>query len=206
MNKAALIAGVALAGLLAATAVSAQGDAEAGRIKAETCFGCHGIPNYTNVYPTFRVPKLGGQHAEQVVAALRSYANGERQHPTMSAQAESLSEQDMQDIGAYLAQLGNGKADSRITRGDAGAGKEKAQVCASCHGVEGKSPNPAFPVLAGQYSDYLLHALKSYKQATRNNPIMAAQVAQLSEQDMRDMAAWFASQDGGLRTLSTDED
>lgn len=205
MKKAALIAGVALAGLMSVTGVSAQGDPEAGRHKAETCFGCHGIPNYTNVYPTYRVPKLGGQHAEQLVAALRAYATGERQHPTMSAQAESLSEQDMQDIAAYFSQIKNGKSEPRAHGGDPDAGKEKAEVCATCHGADGKSPNPAFPVLAGQYADYLFHALRNYKQGTRTNPIMAGQVTQLSEQDMRDIAAWFASQEGGLTMLGTDK-
>lgn len=93
---------VALAATLAAPAF-AGGDVEAGRIKANTCMGCHGIPNYNNVYPTYRVPKLGGQSPEYIVAALQEYKSGQRPHKTMQAQSANLSDQDMADIAAYLA-------------------------------------------------------------------------------------------------------
>ncbi len=80
----------------------AEGDAAAGRKKAETCLGCHGIEDYKNVYPTFPVPKLGGQNAQYIVDALKGYANGDRPHGTMHAQAATLSEQDMADIAAWF--------------------------------------------------------------------------------------------------------
>ena len=79
------------------------GDPQAGRMKADTCLGCHGIANYKNAYPTFHVPKIGGQHADYLVAALQAYQAGQRQHPTMRAQAGSMSEQDMKDIAAFFA-------------------------------------------------------------------------------------------------------
>jgi cytochrome c553 len=79
------------------------GDPAAGQFKADTCLGCHGIPSYKNVYPTYHVPKLGGQHAEYLVDALRAYQAGQRQHPTMRAQAADMSEQDMLDIAAFFA-------------------------------------------------------------------------------------------------------
>ena len=85
--------------------------------------------------------------------------------------------------------------------GDAEAGKAKSGVCAACHGADGNSANPTFPKLAGQYADYLLYTLKRYKSGDRPNPIMAGQVANLSEQDMEDLAAYFASQNGDLRAL-----
>lgn len=78
------------------------GDIEAGRIKANTCMGCHGIPNYNNVYPTYRVPRLGGQSVKYIEAALKGYRVGDRPHPTMRAQAANLSDQDIADIAAYL--------------------------------------------------------------------------------------------------------
>ena len=84
----------------------AEGDIEAGRIKSYTCTGCHGIPGYNNVYPTYKVPKIGGQNYEYLVLALNAYANGERKHATMNDQAASLSEQDIADIAAYFASLG----------------------------------------------------------------------------------------------------
>lgn len=82
----------------------AEGDVQAGREKANTCMGCHGIPGYNNAYPTYRVPKLGGQSPAYIVSALTAYKTGERPHPTMRAQAASLSDQDMQDIAAFLTQ------------------------------------------------------------------------------------------------------
>lgn len=88
---------------VAASGAMAAGDPERGKKLAESCMGCHGIPSYTNVYPTYRVPKLAGQHAEYLVAALQAYKKGERSHKTMQAQAASLSDQDMADIAAFFA-------------------------------------------------------------------------------------------------------
>ena len=83
----------------------AVGDPERGAARGETCMGCHGVGSYTNVYPTYRVPKLGGQHGEYIAAALRAYRSGERSHPTMEAQARRLTDQEIDDISAYLAGL-----------------------------------------------------------------------------------------------------
>ena len=84
----------------------AAGDATAGKAKAATCMGCHGVPSYTNVYPTYHVPKLGGQHAQYLVSALQAYKAGQRSHKTMQAQAQSLTDQDMEDIAAFFANSG----------------------------------------------------------------------------------------------------
>lgn len=84
----------------------AAGDAVVGKGKASTCMGCHGIPSYTNVYPTYHVPKLGGQHEQYLVSALNEYKNKQRSHKTMQAQAMSLSDQDMADIAAWFSQQG----------------------------------------------------------------------------------------------------
>lgn len=89
--------------LLLPVAAWAAGDAVEGKVKADTCMGCHGIVNYANVYPSYRVPMLGGQHPEIIVAALKAYKSGERSHPTMRAQAAQMSEQDMADIAAFLS-------------------------------------------------------------------------------------------------------
>ena len=85
-------------------------------------------------------------------------------------------------------------------RGSAEAGKEKAaQVCAACHGPAGAQPTaPENPILAGQHYDYLVRALKDYKSGKRNNPVMKSFAASLSQQDIEDLAAWFASQESGL--------
>lgn len=80
--------------------------------------------------------------------------------------------------------------------GKAEAGKAKSAVCAACHGADGNSTNAMFPKLAGQHEDYLYQALKDYKAGKRKNPIMNGQAATLSDQDMRDLAAYFARQKG----------
>ncbi len=97
-----------LLGLTLSAAASAQGDAEKGKSLAYTCTGCHGISGYKNVYPHYHVPRIGGQNYEYLVTALTAYRRGERPHPTMRAQAESFSEQDIRDIATYLS--GQGRA------------------------------------------------------------------------------------------------
>ena len=93
-------------GLVFSITVHAAGDIEAGIVKGQTCLGCHGVANYNNVYPTYHVPKLGGQHAGYLVAAMKAYKGGLRKHSTMYGNVADLSEQDMQDIAAYFEQDG----------------------------------------------------------------------------------------------------
>jgi cytochrome c553 len=83
-----------------------------------------------------------------------------------------------------------------VQAADAEKGKQRAaQVCAACHGADGNKPSaPDQPVLAGQYYDYLVRALSDYKNGRRNNAIMKGFAAQLSKQDIEDVAAWFSSQ------------
>lgn len=80
--------------------------------------------------------------------------------------------------------------------GNAEAGKAKSTTCAACHGEDGNSPTASFPKLAGQHEDYLYHSLKAYKSGKRKNPIMSGQVANLSVQDMKDLAAFYAKKKG----------
>lgn len=85
---------------------------------------------------------------------------------------------------------------SLAASGDPEAGRKKSAPCAVCHGPNGVSASPEFPNLAGQYSDYIQTALTHYKNGKRKNPIMTAQVANLSPKDILDIAAYFASQKG----------
>ena len=86
--------------------------------------------------------------------------------------------------------------------GDAAAGEEKSTVCTACHGADGNGVDPQYPKLAGQYEDYLYYSLKAYKSGDRGNVIMAGFVANLSDDDMADLAAFYA----GLETSLTDLD
>jgi cytochrome c553 len=86
--------------------VKADGDVAQGKIKAETCLGCHAVTGYSNVYPTYHVPKLGGQSAGYIASALNAYKDGTRVHGTMHANAADLTDTDITDIAAYMSSHG----------------------------------------------------------------------------------------------------
>lgn len=94
-------------------------------------------------------------------------------------------------IAALVAGLGS--FGSAMAAGDAAAGKVKAAVCAACHGANGVSANALWPNLAGQKADYMLKQMKAFKEGTRKDPLMSPQAAQLSDQDMENLAAYFSS-------------
>ena len=83
--------------------------------------------------------------------------------------------------------------------GDATVGAQKAAICGACHGANGNSANPEWPSLAGQHAEYIAAQLKAFQQGVRNNPIMMANAAALSAQDMADLGAYYATlTPGGL--------
>ena len=87
--------------------------------------------------------------------------------------------------------------------GDAANGKQKSQPCAACHGADGnKTLDQQYPRIAGQYADYLAKALKDYRSGARKNAVMAGFATTLSDQDVEDLSAYFASQPGALKDLS----
>jgi len=102
LTTTALVVGI----LLGASTNTLAGDAEAGEKKAYTCLGCHGVLHYVNTYPTYHVPKLGGQHKEYLIAALKAYRAKTRSHVTMQANAGLLSDEDIEDIAEYFASQG----------------------------------------------------------------------------------------------------
>lgn len=77
--------------------------------------------------------------------------------------------------------------------GDPAAGQGKAAACGACHGMDGNSTDPQYPKLAGQHESYIVHQLESFKGGQRQNPIMMGMATPLSEQDMHDIGAYFAS-------------
>jgi cytochrome c553 len=196
-TRLAVFLGLALAGAVATSTGLAQeqaaaGDAKRGAMLADTCMGCHGIPGYRNAYPSYRVPKLGGQHPDYIVLALQGYRNQTRPHKTMHAQAVTLSEQEIRDIAAFFAS----EADIRQASGPAGTAPAKAATCVACHGEGGVSVAPNWPSLAGQHKDYLEHALNEYKTGLRKDPVMGGQAMALTPADIGELAAYFAAQPG----------
>ncbi len=200
--------GIALFIILLSGAISsaamAEGDATSGKIKAYTCTGCHGIAGYNNIYPTYKVPKIGGQSAPYLVAALNAYKSGERLHPTMRLQAESLSDRDIDDISAWLSEFEAPQPEAEQATGAAlsnTAGQEKSRLCEACHGVDGMGVEPVTPRLAGQHASYLEQTLKNYRDGKRNNLIMTAIAGSLDDRSIEALASWYAGMHG-LRDLS----
>jgi cytochrome c553 len=179
-------------GLLAALFMSNAGAADAakGKVLAYTCHGCHGVPDYKNAYPVYRVPKLGGQNEAYLLSALNAYANGDRPHPTMHAQAVTLTAEERADIAAFFA------ADGGLpTKQVVGTPPPATSTCVACHGADGaKTVAPDYPKLAGLPSDYIEHALKDYKSGKRKNPIMAGIISGVEEKDFAAIAEYFSRQ------------
>ena len=85
-------------------------------------------------------------------------------------------------------------ASSSAMAGDVAAGKAKSVVCAACHGATGHSMNPLWPNLAGQKEQYLAKQIKAFRDGTRNDPTMAPMVMALTDDDIANLAAYFAAQ------------
>lgn len=79
-----------------------------------------------------------------------------------------------------------------LSAGDAAAGKTKSAVCAGCHGLDGYSSNDLWPNLAGQKNGYLVAQIKAFRDGVRESPMMLPMVANLSDQDIADIAAYYA--------------
>lgn len=102
--KRTLLAVLTLSAAFGLNSASFAADTMPGQMKNSMCMGCHGIPGWRNAYPdVYPVPKIGGQHAQYIINALKQYKSGERVHQTMQAIASSLSEQDMADLAAYYS-------------------------------------------------------------------------------------------------------
>ena len=90
-----------------------------------------------------------------------------------------------------------------LAGGNAQNGKQKAATCFACHGADGNAVDPQYPRLAGQYNIYLQQVMHEYKDGQRNNPIMKGMVATLSDQDIKDISAYFSSLPGKMDTLKS---
>ncbi len=200
---------------LSVQAQAVAGNAENGGRKTAMCVGCHGIIGYQASFPEIhKVPKIAGQSATYIVAALTAYKGGDRKHPTMRAIADSLSEQDIADLAAYYSKLGLAEGDAppaAATRAPSESvqaliTRDKDNNCTKCHGANFNTPNDGtVPKLAGQHADYLTVALKSYKSQHplmgRSNAIMGAQTKAMSTTDMKQLASYISSLPGELKTV-----
>ena len=165
---------------------------------AYTCLGCHGIDNYKNAYPEYRVPKLGGQHPEYLVIALKAYASKERSHATMHSHAATLSDKDMEDVAAYLS----GEVIKSSGAKPVGTAPAVVATCQACHGTDGVGIVGLYPTLSGQHPDYIEKALNDYRSGKRRNAVMGAFAQALKPEDIKAVARYFSQQRPALHTLS----
>ena len=195
------------------TAGSTPAGAKSIEAKVAMCVGCHGIRGYQATFPeVHKVPMIAGQSAKYIVAALTAYKQGDRKHPTMRGIADTLSEQDMNDIAGYYASLGMDPAHQLPAAADKAPSPQVAALlqkaaCVSCHGANFAKPiDPSYPKIAGQHADYMFVALKAYK--TENNPavgrsngVMGAIAKQFSNAELKALAGYVSSLEGDLKTV-----
>ncbi len=187
-----------------------RGDKTAGATKNALCIGCHGIQGYHIGFPeVHKVPKISGQSAGYIRAALHAYKAGQRKHPSMRTLAASLSDQDIADLAAYYEAGGNGvNVPATAAEGSVKAAELMAKGgCTSCHGANLSKPiDPTYPKIAGQYADYLYVALRSYKindkpMIGRSHPVMAGIAKQFSDKEMKVLADHVASLPSEMQTV-----
>ncbi len=203
---------VAYGTVFSANAQEVKGDIQAGEKKIAMCIGCHGIKGYQASFPEIhKVPMISGQGAKYIVSALTAYKKGDRKHPTMRGIAESLSDQDMADMGAYYEAHGKVEGATLPEKAPEGNARVAALLqkgaCVSCHGDNFSKPiDPSYPKIAGQHSDYLFVALKSYKAEGhalwgRSNGVMGGIAKQYSNSELKDLAGYISAQPGELKTV-----
>jgi len=189
-------------------------DAAAGQQNAAQCVGCHGIPGYQSSFPeVYHVPKVAGQNAAYIVAALTAYKKGERKHPTMVGIGKGLTDQQMADLGAFYETLGAATVKPVADTAPPAAPAAVAELltkgnCASCHGANFNKPVvPAYPKLAGQHADYLFAALRAYgvegnPHVGRANAVMSAQVKPYKRAELKALADYLSTLPGDLRVVN----
>ncbi len=165
----------------------APGDQAAGKTAAAACTGCHGDQGISGTPTT---PSLAGQDAQYVVTALRAYKDGTRNDETMKGLATTLDDSAIKNLAAYYASQQPQAPNVRkpLTT------QEWAQRCDRCHGLNGNSINPRLPALAGQRMDYLTKVLHAYRTGARKSLEMAAMSDVLTENDIENLAAYYAAQ------------
>lgn len=174
----------------AKTAAARPDPVATGKALAASCGGCHGD---SGISKTPGMPSLAGLDPKYFVVAMKDYASGERTNDMMKSFAAPLSKTDIDNLAVYFALQKPGRAETPAA-GDEAAGKKAAADCAGCHGEQGVSTNPANPSLAGQDADYLVAALRAYKDGSRKEGTMKNAVAALSEETMKNLAAFYAAQ------------
>ncbi len=165
----------------------AAGDKAAGATAGAACAGCHGADGVSGNPAT---PSLAGQDATYLASALQAYKQGARSDETMKGLAASLDDSVVKNVSAYYASQEPKQPNVRKPL----TAEEWAQRCDRCHGVNGNSTDPRLPALAAQRVDYLEKVLQYYRTGARKSPQMAAMSDVLTDQDITNIAAYYARQ------------
>jgi cytochrome c553 len=164
---------------------------ERGKASAAACAGCHGVDGNSTVAGT---PSLAGQQPIYLLAALAEYHRGDRSKPGLASMLASADKVELESLALYYAtQMPAPRSAPAV--GDPAAGESLALRCSGCHGARGISSDAATPMLAGQDPRYLVKALGGYGKS-RHHASMQRQFGALNEQDVRDLAAYYAAQKG----------
>jgi cytochrome c553 len=164
-----------------------EGDVNVGRRLAKECESCHGENGNAT---KDKMPTLAGQDAKYFVKAMKHYKDGKRQHEKMFEAVEELSEKDMLDLATFYAGEEPHPRDVRMPLKSA----EWIVRCERCHGIDGNSTDPRFPMLAGQDVTYLRNALRAYAIDERQSTTMHAMADPLSPRDIERIGTYFAAQ------------
>ena len=167
------------------TASAGDGNVDLGRVLAEPCAACHGVDGNAS---GAEMPTLAGQDARYFVKAMQAYQAGKRHHEQMFDAVEALDEADLANLAAFYAAQEPVRRNVRTPLTTA----EWIDRCERCHGIDGNSTDPRFPMLAGQDPTYLTNALKSYLGDSRSSSIMHAMSAPLSEADIERIVDFYS--------------
>lgn len=176
---------------IATALTKAAGNAAKGKKLAEDCADCHGADGNS---PNDTWPSLAAQNAAYLARILRAYKSGEEQDVAMTPLAKDLGDADIQDLAAYYASARCKSAPRTKAVGDAAVGETLAKNCAGCHGETGIAKNPAWPSLAAQKPGYHINVLKAFRSGLRKDPTMAGIARGLSDEDIANLAAYYAVQ------------
>ena len=184
-----------------------KGNADKGKVLAESCKSCHGDKGQgmkeetrdDEVLPA--IPALAGQVATYTYKQLRDYLSGSRSHVQMTGVAKGLSEQDAADLAVWFSSLPRAenksgseklaRAEKMVEQGD---GKRILPPCFVCHGSKGQGEKQDIPALAGQQANYFTRTLLDYKTGQRHNDVysrMRLIVQQLSEDEIKELAQYY---------------
>lgn len=163
----------------------------AGQALAHSCFSCHGETGNSH---TQGVPSLAGLSQQYIISALQGYFQGSRSNEIMQVFKHAFDKDKITSLAAYFASQSRQSAPAAKSGNVAKGKKLASRRCIGCHGKQGNSLVARFPTLAGQNAGYLRQATLAYGNGKRDNELMKQAIAGLSQQDITNLAAYFAEQ------------